>query len=96
VFCKQAGGTAFEELSPLQKFQVLEYANSLVAPAILAYEEAKTRELEIEPQGDVEKMAYWANRVLSNDGALSADSSADLDWAHDELARAARSYLGVD
>ena len=36
VFCKQTDGPAFEELSPIQKFQVLEHVNSLVAPAILA------------------------------------------------------------
>ena len=41
VFCKQTDGPAFDELSPIQKFQVLEHVNSLVAPAILAYEEAK-------------------------------------------------------
>jgi hypothetical protein len=46
-----------------------------------------------EPESAVEKMAYWARRVIDNDGALSAGSSMDLDMAHDELTEAARSYL---
>jgi NTP pyrophosphatase (non-canonical NTP hydrolase) len=50
----------------------------------------------IEPVTEVDKMAYWARRVIDNDGALSADSSMDLDMAHDELTKAARSYLGLN
>ena len=50
---------------------------------------------EEEPTNDVEKMAYWAKRIIDNDGALSADSSADLDMAHLELTKAARHYVGV-
>lgn len=52
-------------------------------------------ELDQPPEGNVEKMAYWSRRIMQNDGALSADSSMDLDMAHDELAKAARSYLGI-
>lgn len=47
-----------------------------------------------EPKDDIEKMAHWAQRVIHNDGALSADSSHELDMAHDELTKAAQSYLG--
>jgi hypothetical protein len=50
--------------------------------------------VEPEPADDVEKMVYWAKRIIENDGALSAGSSMDLDYAHDELTKAARSYLG--
>lgn len=52
-------------------------------------------ELDQPPEGNVEKMAYWSRRIMQNDGALTIDSSMDLDMAHDELAKAARSYLGI-
>lgn len=41
AYCKQSSATPFEELTPFQKFHVIEYVTSLVAPAIRAYEEAK-------------------------------------------------------
>ena len=52
-----------------------------------------------EPTGPVERLAYWSNRILTNedDGALpSASASMDLDMSHDELTKAAREYLGLD
>lgn len=45
-----------------------------------------------EPRGDIEKMRYWADRVINGDDT-SAGGSMDLDYAHDELTQAARSYL---
>lgn len=49
---------------------------------------------EAAPQGDIEKMRYWADRVIDGDDT-TAGGSMDLDYAHDELSQAARRYLGV-
>ena len=59
-----------------------------------AIEAIETAEPTLDDDADpVEQMAFWAQRVLENDGALSADSSNSLDDAHDQLTEAARAYL---
>jgi NTP pyrophosphatase (non-canonical NTP hydrolase) len=63
-----------------------------LADAAEAFVAPRARD-ETPPTDAVERMAYWARRVIENDGRLSADSSASLDMAHEELVRAAQSYL---
>jgi hypothetical protein len=47
-----------------------------------------------ETKEPVALMRYWAGRVIEGDDG-TAGGSMDLDYAHDELSEAARTYLGV-
>lgn len=47
-----------------------------------------------EPRGNVEALHYWVHRIMTGDDT-TAHGSMDLDYAHDELAKAARAYLGI-
>lgn len=49
---------------------------------------------EQEPKSGMEKIRYWADRIINADDS-TAGGSMDLDYAHEELTVAAKSYLNI-